>query len=89
MNAQFRSEFGYDLPINDGYRDYANQVKARGGHGSGAAPAGTSNPGWAMAIDIGDRSHVRIGHSNPIYLWLKANAGRYGWAHSDWAEPGG
>lgn len=89
MNAQFRGDFGYDLPLNDGYRDYANQVKAKAENGDGAAPPGTSNHGWALAIDVGDRRHVRIGYSNPIYLWLKANAGRYGWAHPDWAEPGG
>lgn len=89
MNVQFRSEFGYDLPINDGYRDYANQVKAKEEYGDGAAAPGTSNHGWAMAVDIGDRSHYVIGFSHPTYLWLKANAGRYGWAHPDWAEPGG
>lgn len=89
MNGQFRSEFGYDLPINDGYRDYPGQVEAKEIYGDGAATPGTSNHGWAMAVDIGDRSHFTIGYSHPIYLWLKANAGRYGWAHPDWAEPGG
>lgn len=89
MNVQFRSEFGYDLPINDGYRDYAGQVEAKAKYGDNAAEPGTSNHGWALAIDIGDRSHWAIGFSHPIYLWLKANAGRYGWAHPDWAEPGG
>jgi hypothetical protein len=89
MNAQFRAEFGYDLPINDGYRDYPNQVKAELEYGSRAAPAGTSNHGWALAIDIGDRGHTVIGYGHAIYAWLKANAGRYGWVHPDWAEPGG
>lgn len=89
MNGAFRSQFGYDLPINDGYRDYAGQVEAKAKYGDDAAEPGTSNHGWALAIDIGDRSHWAIGFSHPIYLWLKANAGRYGWAHPDWAEPGG
>lgn len=89
MNAAFRSQFGYDLPINDGYRDYLGQVEAKAIYGSEAAEPGTSNHGWALAIDIGTRSHYRIGFSDPIYLWLKSNAGRYGWAHPDWAEPGG
>ena len=94
MNNAFRAEFGYDLPINDGYRDFANQVKARQdwcarGNCGGAAEPGESNHGWALAIDIGDRSHRVIGYSHPTYLWLKANAGYYGWQHPDWAEPGG
>lgn len=88
MNAAFRTQFGYNLPINDGYRDYEGQVLAKQIYGSEAAEPGTSNHGWALAIDIGDRSHYRIGYSDPIYLWLKANAGRYGWAHPQWAEPG-
>lgn len=67
MNAAFRAEYGYDLPLNDGYRDYANQVKAKALNGDGAAPPGTSNHGWALAIDVGDRGHARIGFAHPIY----------------------
>ncbi|MGU3426591.1 M15 family metallopeptidase [Microbacterium paraoxydans] len=89
MNNAFRAEFGYDLPINDGYRDYAGQVEAKAIYGDEAAEPGTSNHGWALAIDVGDRSHYRLRFSHPIYLWLKANAPRYGWVHPDWAEPGG
>lgn len=88
MNTAFRAQFGYDLPINDGYRDYEGQVRAKAQYGGEAATPGTSNHGWALAIDVGDRSHYRLGYSHPIYLWLKANAGRYGWAHPQWAEPG-
>lgn len=94
MNAQFRSEFGYDLPINDGYRDYPNQVKARQdwcgrGNCNGAADPGTSTHGWALAIDIGDRSHRVISYNSLTYAWLKTNANTYGWIHPDWAEPNG
>jgi hypothetical protein len=89
MNAAFRQQFGYDLPINDAYRDYAGQVAAKAEYGDGAAEPGQSNHGWALAIDIGDQSHYTIGYSDPIYLWLQANAGNYGWAHPDWAEPDG
>lgn len=74
MNNAFRAEFGYDLPINDGYRDYAGQVEAKAIYGDEAAEPGTSNHGWALAIDVGDRSHYRLRFSHPIYLWLKANA---------------
>lgn len=94
LNNAFRAEFGYNLPLNDGYRDYPNQVKARQdwcgrGNCNGAADPGTSTHGWALAIDIGDRSHRVIGYNHPTYLWLKANAARFGWAQPDWAEIGG
>lgn len=89
MNNQFRSEFGYDIPINDGYRDYAGQVAAKEEYGDGAADAGTSNHGWALAIDIGDQSHYTINYDDTIYNWLVANAGNYGWVHPEWAKPGG
>lgn len=89
MNQAFRAQFGYDLPINDGYRDYAGQVEARRIYGDGAATPGQSNHGWALAIDIAERSRAAIGFGSDTYAWLKANAGRYGWAHPDWAEPSG
>jgi hypothetical protein len=89
LNEAFRAQFGYDLPINDGYRDYAGQVEAKRRFGSDAATPGTSNHGWAIAIDVADRNRSAIGFAHPIYLWLKASEGRYGWIHPGWAEPGG
>lgn len=91
LNSAFRSAFNRNVPISDGYRNYDNQVAARNYWCSlnkcgFAAVPGESNHGWARAIDIG------VGQTdwqNPIYLWFKQNAGRYGWIHPDWAEPGG
>ncbi len=90
LNIAYRSHFGRDLPISDGYRDFAGQVYMRNwwcsrGKCNNAAVPGESNHGWAVAIDIG----VPInGWTNPIYLWMKANAPTYGWVHPQWAEPG-
>lgn len=89
MNVAFRGSFGHDLPINDGYRDFAGQVAAKAEYGDEAAEPGTSNHGWAVAIDVGDRNHYRLGFSHPFYFWLKSNAAGYGWIHPGWAEPGG
>ncbi|MDZ5146361.1 M15 family metallopeptidase [Microbacterium testaceum] len=89
MDAQFVSEFGYHLPINDAYRDYASQVEAKEKYGSNAATPGTSNHGWAMAIDFGTPSHNSIAFGDPTFEWLKKNAAAYGWVHPPWAEPGG
>lgn len=94
LNAEFRAQFGYDLTLNDAYRDYANQVQARSdwcalGKCQNAATPGTSNHGWALAIDIGQKNHTVIGFGSPEYAWLKANAGKYGWVHPKYMEPGG
>lgn len=92
LNSSFRQAFGYDLPINDAYRSFAGQVDAsyaHCGHPNGcslAATPGTSNHGWAVAIDI---NVPRLGWSDPKYVWMKANAAEYGWYHPSWAEPYG
>jgi len=89
MNNAYRAEFGSDLPINDGYRDYDGQVDAKNEYGGGAATPGFSNHGWALAVDFGTPSHARIAYYDDTYNWLVANAGTYGWVHPDWAKPGG
>lgn len=94
LNTAFKSEFGHNLPINSAYRDYAGQVEARNnwcamGSCQNAAPPGTSNHGWALAVDIGTKSHQVIGFDSAEYRWLKKNAGRYGWVHPAYMEPGG
>lgn len=94
LNVEFKSVFGYDIPINDAYRDYAGQVQARAewcamGKCENAATPGTSNHGWALAIDIATKNHASILYTSPEYLWLKKNAGKYGWVHPAYMEPGG
>ncbi|MFT4211423.1 MAG: M15 family metallopeptidase [Microbacterium sp.] len=94
MNAEFVGSFGYNIPINSAYRDYQGQVEARAywcaqGNCGNAATPGTSNHGWALAVDIGTPSHQTIAFGSTAYLWLKAQASRYGWVHPSWAEPGG
>lgn len=89
LNGEFRAAFGYDLPINDAYRTYAQQVIDKATYGNGAAEPGQSNHGWALAVDIGDQSHIVISYDHPIYLWLVANAGKFGWKQPPWAVEGG
>lgn len=89
LNGAFRAQFGHDITINDGYRDFAEQVRAKEKYGSKAAEPGQSNHGWAVAVDVANTSRVQIGFSHAIYFWLKSNAGRFGWAHPAWAEPNG
>lgn len=85
MNAAWTERFGTDIPINDGYRDYEGQVEAKAIYGDEAAEPGTSEHGWAIAVDIG----IGRSFSSEQYLWLKKNAPVFGFAHPEWAEPTG
>ncbi|WP_061965774.1 M15 family metallopeptidase [Demequina aurantiaca] len=73
------AETGAHLRMTDSYRTYQSQVitKARKGHM--AAPPGTSNHGWGMAVDLYPESAA----------WLTANGAKFGWVHPAWARPGG
>ncbi len=88
MNTAFKAVFGQDIGITDAYRDYAGQVACRAEKGSLCAVPGTSNHGWAKAVDIGACCGVNSG-TGPAFDWLTANAGRFGWVHPAWAQPGG
>lgn len=88
MNEAWKARFGYEIPINDAYRDYEGQVQAREdwcrrGKCGNAADPGTSNHGWALAVDI------QVGWNDAEYQWLKQNGPLYGWVHPPFAEPGG
>lgn len=85
MSAAFAAAFGSPLCITDSYRPYASQVRLYGEKPTLAAVPGTSNHGWGLAVDLcGGIDH----YGTPQYDWMKANAGRYGYLHPDWADPG-
>ena len=52
------------------------------------ADPGTSNHGWAKAVDIGGCCGVDSG-TGPAFDWLTANAPGFGWVHPAWALPVG
>jgi len=77
---------GSPLCVTDSYRSYAEQVDVYSRKPSLAATPGTSNHGLGLATDLCGGVE-RFGSS--AYLWMKANAGRFGFSHPSWAEPGG
>ncbi|HEX2072299.1 MAG TPA: D-alanyl-D-alanine carboxypeptidase family protein [Geodermatophilus sp.] len=85
MSAAFAAAFGAPLCITDSYRTYAGQVRLYGQKPALAAVPGTSNHGWGLAVDLcgGVESF-----GTPQYAWLAANAGRFGFLHPTWADPG-
>lgn len=90
MNTAYRAEFGNNIIVNDAYRDYAGQVEqreywcARGSCGNAAAP-GTSNHGWALAVDLGGGINS---WTSSEHAWMVENAATYGYFNPDWAAAG-
>ena len=48
----------------------------------------TSMHGWGKAADFDDADGT-VAFGSPGYEFLQANAGRFGWNHPAWAQPGG
>lgn len=87
LNMAYRDRFGANVSITDSYRPYEEQVAVYSTKPAGfAAKPGTSNHGWAMAMDLGGGINS---FGTAQYNWMKANAPRFGWVHPSWAEPGG
>lgn len=84
LSTAYQARFGKPLGITDSYRDYAGQVSVYARKPGLAAEPGTSNHGWALAIDA-----VVGGYTSTDYLWLRANAPAFGWDNPGWARPGG
>ncbi|TFV52574.1 hydrolase [Blastococcus sp. TF02A-35] len=82
----YTAEFGTPLCITDSYRSFGGQVAAYYRKPSLAALPGTSNHGWALAVDLCDGINVA---GTPQWRWMTANAARFGFVQPDWARPGG
>jgi hypothetical protein len=93
---------GVGLGARDCYRPVSGQVSAQrnataNGNSACAAvpttypdgrPKGTSMHGWGKAVDFSTNGGgMRFDDSG--YRFLKSDAGRLGWNHPGWAEPGG
>jgi cell wall-associated NlpC family hydrolase len=81
----FAASSGEPLCITDSYRTYAGQVRLYGEKPALAAVPGTSNHGWGLAVDLCGGVET---FGTPEYAWMVANAGRFGWLHPTWADPG-
>ncbi|MFW7415653.1 D-alanyl-D-alanine carboxypeptidase family protein [Demequina sp. SO4-18] len=88
LNLAFRNRYGINIPVNDTYRDYDAQVRAKELYGYLAATPGTSNHGWAAAVDIGG-SRLPGGYQGSAYLWLRQQLAGYNWVLPTWARPSG
>lgn len=88
LDRAYRADFGTDLTVVGSYRSYAEQVGVKELRGDLAAAPGSSNHGRALAVDFAGFGSVgQFGDST--YLWMKDNAGAFGWNHPELMEPGG
>ncbi|HEY0452391.1 D-alanyl-D-alanine carboxypeptidase family protein, partial [Actinophytocola sp.] len=85
LTSAYAGTFGRGICVTDSYRTFAEQVRLYGTKPSLAAVPGTSNHGWALAVDMcgGAQSF-----GSAEYAWLAANAPAFGWSNPPWARPG-
>ncbi|WP_457083009.1 NlpC/P60 family protein [Modestobacter sp. SYSU DS0657] len=86
MSAAYQAAFGAPLCITDSYRSLGAQVDAHHRKPRITAIPGTSNHGWALAVDLCGGINV---FGTVQTAWMQANAGRWGWVHPDWAQADG
>jgi hypothetical protein len=80
LNHAFKLRFGRNLCIISSYRSIGDQSRVQRLKGRLAAPAGLSNHGWGLAIDVcpGD-------DKGEHKLWLDENGPAFGWENPWWA----
>lgn len=88
VNEAYRADFGEDLVVVSGYRSFDQQAGLRVAKGWLAAPAGRSNHGLGVAVDLGGFGGLGQ-FDSPRYRWMLANGERFGWVHPEAMRPGG
>ena len=87
LSRAYAQVFGVPLCVTASYRTYQRQVELYATMPSGyAAVPGTSNHGWARAVDLCGGIQV---DGSPEHAWLLDHAASYNWFHPAWAMPGG
>jgi LAS superfamily LD-carboxypeptidase LdcB len=84
LNEMWVTRFGTDLCLSSGYRTLAEQRAVKAQKGGLAAPAGRSNHGWGLAVDLCSPQTT-----GAQWEWLNENAPVFGWENPAWAQPGG
>lgn len=88
LNGAYVAANGRNLRVSSSYRTAEEQAALHEEKGDLAATAGTSNHGRGQAIDLAGAG-VLGQFDAPLYLWLTAHAGDYGWHHPSYMDPGG
>ncbi len=85
LTRAYAARFGHPVCVTDSYRTFAEQVRLYGVKPALAAVPGTSNHGWALAVDLcgGIQSF-----GTAEYAWMVTSAPAFGWSNPPWARPG-
>ncbi|MCL2453992.1 MAG: M15 family metallopeptidase [Micrococcales bacterium] len=86
LNVEYRAVFGRNLTITDSYRTYAQQVALKAAKPRLAATPGTSQHGWAVAVDLGGGVQS---FGTPQHAWMVTNGPHHGWHPPAWAQASG
>jgi hypothetical protein len=86
LSTAYEAAFDRPLCITDSYRSFGAQVAAFYAKPALAAVPGTSNHGWALAVDLCGGINVA---GTPQWTWMTQHAGQFGFVQPDWAAPGG
>lgn len=86
LNEAYRAEWGVDLSVTDSYRTLEGQELCVETKGSMCATVGTSNHGWAAAVDLGGGIETFDGAQ---HAWMVEHAGEFGWYLPRWAQADG
>jgi cell wall-associated NlpC family hydrolase len=86
LDTAYRAAFGDPLCITDSYRSLGGQIAAFSLKPGLAAFPGTSNHGWALAVDLCGGINIA---GSVQWTWMTVNAARFGFVQPDWAGPGG
>lgn len=86
LNAAYQRTFGTPICMTDSYRSYDSQAQLYAVKPGLAAPPGSSNHGWGVALDLcgGVESFT-----SAQYGWLSHNGARHGWVNPEWARATG
>ena len=90
LNRRYKEQFGNDIFFTNCYRDVPEQQRAWDNEPAGyAARPGTSNHGWALAVDIRASRTKKMTYGSTEYKWLMENAYKVGWVNPPSMREGG
>ena len=86
MSRAYEQEFGSPICVADSYRSYERQQEIYRERPGYAAVPGTSEHGWARAVDLCGGIETDGTRQN---TWMRINAAQFNWFHPGWADSGG
>ena len=86
MSRDYEREFGSAICVADSYRTYERQQQIYQERPGYAATPGTSEHGWARAVDLCGGIQTDGTAQN---TWLRLHASQYNWFHPGWADSAG